>query len=331
VRVAVCGLGTIGRQHADNLSSLRGCALAGVFDRDAERRDAAAVRLGVRAYRAWAEALADPAVDAVLVATPGAAHRAAVLPALEAGKHVFVEKPLADTLADARAMVAAAAASDRVVQVGFCERFNPAFVEAKCATPRLGRVAAVQSSRVAPLALAHPEWGLGVLDTAVHNFDLLLWLTGRRPVAVRAHGARLYPEVPGFTAVTTTVRCDDGLIATDYVAWLRDAAHPLAACARARLALYGERGVFEVDQTARPASLLTADGFAQPDTVITGRPEYFGCLRLQLDAFLRAVETGGPSPVPAADGLKAELVATAAQVSLATGCEVPIPEGAWPG
>ncbi len=61
-----------------------------------------------------------------------------------------------------------------------------------------------------------------------------------------------------------------------------------------------------------------------------GRPDYFGCLRLQLDAFLRAVETGAPLPVPAADGLRAELVALAALKSLETGHEVPTPEETGP-
>lgn len=329
-RVAVCGLGNIGWTHLANLLTMRGSTVAGVFDRNAERAGTVARRHDLPAYRDWSALLADRSVDAVVLATPGAAHRRGVLDCLEAGKHVFVEKPLADDADDARAIVAAAARSRAVVQVGFCERFNPSFLEAKAAMPRLGRVSSVQSSRVAPLALSDPAWRLGPLDTAVHNFDLICWLTGLRPVTVRALPAHIYADVPGPTAVTTVVRFDGGLTAVDHVAWVRDGHHPLAVCARARLTLFGESGVFDVDLSSRPASLLTADGYAQPDSVILGRPDYYGCLRLQLDAFLRAIETGAPSPVPAADGLRAELVAVAALSSLTSGHEVAIPEDAWP-
>ena len=323
IRVAVCGLGAIGSEHLANLRTLRGCAVAGVFDRDPARAAAAADRHRVRAYRSFDALLADPAADAVVLATPAAAHRAGTLAALSAGKHVFVEKPLADTLADARAIHGAARAADRVVQVGFCERFNPAHLEAKRAVPALGRVRSVQSCRVGPLRLADPTWPLGPLDTAVHNFDLALWLTGWRPVVVTAFAEAVYLDWPGPTAVTTVVECDGGT-AVDHVAWVRDDAHPLAQCARSRLTLHGDRGAFDVDLTCRPARLLTADGYRQPDTVILGGPDYYGCLKLQLDAFLAAVAAGGPSPVPTAAGLAAEAVAVAALESVRTGRRVAV-------
>src|SRR5262249_22011182 len=142
--------------------------VAGVYDRDPGRTAAHAARAGVRAYWSSEELLADPAADAVLLATPASAHRDGVAAALAAGKHVFVEKPLADTVADARAIAAASAGHPGlVVQVGFCERFNLQYIEAKRAVPQLGRIRAVQSSRVAPLGLSDPAWGLGPLDTAV--------------------------------------------------------------------------------------------------------------------------------------------------------------------
>lgn len=323
IRVAVCGLGAIGGEHLANLRTLRGCAVAGVFDREPARTAAATDRHRVRAYPSFAALLADPGIDAVVLATPAAAHRDGVRAALAAGKHVFVEKPLADTLADARAVHAAARAAGRVVQVGFCERFNPAYLEAKRAVPAVGTVRSVRSSRDAPLRLADPGWPLGPLDTAVHNFDLVLWLTGWRPVAVTAFAEAVYPDWPGPTAVTTVVECDGGT-AVDHTAWVKADAHPLARSARSRLTLHGDRGVFEVDQSTRPAALLTAEGFRQPDTVLLGGPDYYGCLKLELDAFVAAVAAGGPSPVPTAAGVRAEAVAVAALASARTGRRVPV-------
>lgn len=329
VRVAVCGLGNIGETHLANLLTMRGCVVAGVFDQDAERMQVIARRYDLPAYRDWPALLSDRSVDAIILATPGSAHRRGVLACLEADKHVFVEKPLAENVDDAKAIVVAAARARTIVQGGFCERFNSSFLEAKAAMPRLGRVSSVQSSRVAPLSLANPAWRLGPLDTAVHNFDLICWLTGLRAVKLQAFSAQIYSDIPGPTAVTTVVRFDGGLTAIDHIAWVRDGAHPLAACARARMTLYGESGVFDVDLSTRPASLLTADAYVQPDSVVIGRTDYYGCLRLQLDAFLRAIETKSLSPVPAVDGLRAELIAIAALSSLNTGLEVTIPEDAW--
>ncbi len=329
IRVVVCGLGNIGRIHLDNLRSLRGCEVAGVFDQDETAAENSVDGMSCRVYSNWEGVLADESVDAVIVATPGKAHRAGVLSALKANKHVFVEKPLADDLADSAAIHHAAKQRQLVVQVGFCERFNPSFIEGRHAVATIGPVRSIQSSRVTPLSLSNPQWGLGALDTAIHNFDLILWLSGQRPISVQSFGVSLYPDIPRPTAITTIIQFESRLTAVDHVAWLRDRAHPLAACARARMAIYGEQGIFDIDLSTRPASLLTSDSFTQPDSVILGRSDYFSCLRLQLDAFLTAIETGSPSPVTTLDGLRAEYIATAAQKSLATGTPTFISEESW--
>src|SRR5690349_12872068 len=108
VRLAICGIGKIGRVHLANLQSLRGCEVAGVFDTDAAELGRISASAGVRAFVSADELLSDPAVDAVVIATPTSSHRELTLGALRAGKHVFVEKPLAGTIADAEAIVDAA-------------------------------------------------------------------------------------------------------------------------------------------------------------------------------------------------------------------------------
>src|SRR6266568_2999792 len=129
--LAICGLGNIGKVHLENLRSLRGCRVVGLFDRNRQEVERLAAGLGIRRYTATDEVFADPEWNAVVVATPSGSHREYVVRALDAGKHVFVEKPLAGTLADAEAIVAAKSKSDRVVQVGFCERFNVNYMAAR--------------------------------------------------------------------------------------------------------------------------------------------------------------------------------------------------------
>src|SRR6266567_8500766 len=120
--LAICGIGNIGKVHLENLLSLRGCDVAGVFDTNPTALARAASCAGVRAYASPEELLSDDHAQAIVVATPSSSHREWCMRALAAGKHVFVEKPLAGTLEDARAIVEAARGSGKVVQVGFCER-----------------------------------------------------------------------------------------------------------------------------------------------------------------------------------------------------------------
>jgi predicted dehydrogenase len=324
IQLAICGLGNIGKVHLGNLHSLRGCRVAGLFDRNREHAERLAAGLGARAYGAADDVFADPVLDAVVIATPSGSHREFAVRALSAGKHVFVEKPLAGTLADAEAIVAAKSQSDRVVQVGFCERFNVNYMEAKRAVSegRLGRIRAIQSSRTAPYAYSDPAWELGVLDTAVHNFDLILWLMGQRPRSVLARGVQVYGDSEIPHTVTTMLTFPDGARATDQISWVKDDAHPLHQCARSRMVVHGDTGVFEIDLTSRPSSQLSEEGFRMMDTVILGHPDYYGCLKLQFEFFLNSIESGAPILAPVEDAFEVERVALAARDSLRSGREI---------
>ena len=233
-------------------------------------------------------------------------------------------KPLAGTLIDGEAIAKAVADSECVVQVGFCERFNAQYLEAKRAvlSGSLGKIRAVHTSRVAPYSMSNPNWDLGVLDTAVHNLDLILWLTGRRVRTVLERGTQVYPDTSISHSATILLSFDEGAMAVDHIAWVRDDVHPLHVCARSRMFIQGDEGVFNIDLTERPSSLLRKDKFQQIDTVILGGPEYPGCLKLQFEGFLNSIETGVPVLAPVEEALETERVAVAAQESLRTGREV---------
>ena len=326
VNIAICGLGNIGKVHLSNLRSLRGCAITGIFDARREVSGPLAEANGVSEYSNLDAMFADDRADAIVVATPSSSHRELTVRALDSGRHVFVEKPLAGTLADAEAIVNAAAASDRLVQVGFCERFNAQYIEARSAVQvgSLGRVRAIYSSRIAPLQLCDPTWELGALDTAVHNLDLILWLMGRAPHAVQSRGVQVYPSPAIPHSVVTSLRFPDGALATDHITWLDDRAHPLHECARSRMLILGDKGSFEVDLSARPSALLQASSYRMRDTVILGGPEYYGCLKLQFESFFRSIEEGVPVLAPPADALFVEKVALAARDSLMRNEEIAI-------
>lgn len=322
VNFAIVGYGNIGKVHASNLATLRNCNVAGVHDvLSTALSDAPA---GVRRYDAVAEMLDDSSVDAVVVSTPTDSHRAFAEAVLRAGKHLFIEKPLAGTFADAEAIVRAARDTPVCAQAGFCERFNPQYLEAKRAVESgaIGSIRAIQSSRVAPYSLGNPAWELGILDTAVHNFDLILWLMKQAPATVQCVGTRLYPDASIVHTATTVLRFENGAMATDQIAWLLDDEHPLHECARSSMRIMGTHGTFDIDLSTRPSALLTGRSYRQIDTVILGGPDYYGCLKLQFEAFLRSIEEGQPVMAPLSDALLAEKVVIAASESLKSGREV---------
>jgi predicted dehydrogenase len=324
IRIGICGAGRIGRVHIENLQSLRGCEVAGIVEPHPARLRAAVDDYGVSAYADLDTLLGDRSVDAVVVAAPSDAHADVACRALAAGKHVFIEKPLADTLEACRRIQQAAARSGRVAQTGFCERFNVHYLEARRAvrTGQVGVVRAIHTSRYAPCRSADPGWPLGVLDTAVHNLDLILWLFGRLPRSVLARGVQVYGNPPIPHSATILLTFDDGAMAVEQIAWLDDAGHPLGHCARSRMMIQGTHGVFAVDLEDRPSSLLSRGEYRQVDTVILGAREYPGCLKLQFEYFLQAIESGAPVLAPIEDAVKVERVALAAKESLDSGREV---------
>ena len=322
--LAICGTGRIGTVHFENLRTFRGCRIIGLCDLDGDRVARLVRGKEIRSYSSTDEMLADPEIHAVVIATSSSSHRDLTLRALAAGKHVFVEKPLADTIEDAAAIVNAAKNSNLVVQVGFCERFNPHYMEARAAVQsgRLGKIRAIYSSRIAPYEWCDPSWKLGVLDTAVHNLDLALWILGMKPLDVLARGTNLYSDSDMLHSVTTLLRFPNGVVVEDHTMWLRVAKHPLHQCSRSRMLVLGDAGLFEIDLNSRPASALTTERFEMCDTVILGGEGYYGCLKLQFESFLRSIEERVPVVAPVADALLVECVILAVQESLRTGREV---------
>src|SRR5262249_17233090 len=124
LRIGIIGFGGQGQFLLETCRRLGGIEVRSVYDPRARAP-------GTQAAGSYQEILAAAAVDAVFIASPAQAHREQCEAALAAGKHVFVEKPLADTAEDAAAIVAVAARSDCLLMVDHCERFNPAFLDAR--------------------------------------------------------------------------------------------------------------------------------------------------------------------------------------------------------
>jgi predicted dehydrogenase len=205
ITVAILGAGFMGRSHAVNYKALGDRVRVKVVAARREEQAAnVAQTVGATTTSDLDAAVRDPAVDAVDVCLPTPLHRMWAERALAAGKHVFLEKPIALSAEDANAIVAAAEASRRAFMVGLVLRFWPEYVELqqRVAARELGRPLSVSTYRLSPPVdwnewMADPEQSGGVaVDLLVHDFDQMNWLLGE-PRRVFAHS----PRVGHVTAV----------------------------------------------------------------------------------------------------------------------------------
>lgn len=185
VRVAVLGVGSLGREHARVYAELAReglVELAGLYDVQPAAAAAQAEKLGVPAFPSVEAALA--AADAVSVVTPTVTHHALARQALEAGRHVLVEKPMTDSAAQAADLVERAGARGLVLQVGHIERFNPVFryLEEACTQPRF-----IECHRLSPFPKRSTDIGV-VLDLMIHDLDVILAFVKSPLAAVEAVG-----------------------------------------------------------------------------------------------------------------------------------------------
>jgi predicted dehydrogenase len=195
MRIGILGAGHMGRMHARVYRALPEVELAGIVGRDPTRVNTVAADLGIPAFTDPRRLLDDDSVHAIDVTYPTALHREFVVAALERGKHVLCETPLALTMADADAMISAAYQHDRVFMVALLMRFVAEYVHIhdEVVSGALGRPVAAYAGRLAP-----PHWsadrprdfsvyGEPVVELMIHDFDYLNWIFGL-PDAIWAAG-----------------------------------------------------------------------------------------------------------------------------------------------
>ncbi len=181
-RVGVVGAGGLGIHHVRILRDLCGPRFAGFFDADAARAAAVCDQLGVVAFPSLATLLR--VVDAVSVVVPTSLHHGVGRQVLEAGKHLFIEKPFTVTLEEADELIHGAAVAGVVLQIGHVERFNRAV---RAAMPFVDGPRFIESDRLAPFNPRGSDVAV-VLDLMIHDLDLVHTLVGARVVEVQAMG-----------------------------------------------------------------------------------------------------------------------------------------------
>ena len=203
-RAAVVGAGRLGSLHAAKYAALPGVALTQVVDIDGARAEQLASQHQAAASTDF-RALKN--VDVVTVASPGVTHFEIASHLLRAGYDVLLEKPMAATLADARALTALAESSDRILQIGHLERFNPVV---KHLRGMLNQPRFVECHRLAPFTERGTDVDV-VLDLMVHDLDVLMSLTGADATAVEALGVAVLTDQTDVA--NARIRFSNGMIA----------------------------------------------------------------------------------------------------------------------
>lgn len=190
IRIGVLGAGHLGRIHIQQLLTLDGCELVGFHDPRVERQELVTKEFGVRSFADVEELMAQ--VDAVDIVTPTLSHYALACRALDLGKDVFIEKPLTNTVEEAKDLVERAKVSGRLVQVGHVERFNPAF---QVARPFLAQPMFIESHRLAQFNPRGTDVSV-VLDLMIHDIDIILHVVNSELEEVRASGVAVVSDTP---------------------------------------------------------------------------------------------------------------------------------------
>jgi predicted dehydrogenase len=206
LRIAVIGVGHLGQHHARILGTLDGVRLAAVVDTKPGRAEEIASKNGTVGLTEYQQLL-DGAVDGVVVAVPTEIHRDVALPFLERGIGVLVEKPMAHSLAEADAMLAAAAASGATLAVGHTERYNPAVATM---LPLVTSPRFIEVHRLGAFSERSLDIDV-VFDVMIHDLDIILALVRSEVAAIEAVGVPVL--TPKFDIANARLRFASGCIA----------------------------------------------------------------------------------------------------------------------
>lgn len=220
MKVAIVGLGYWGPNLLRNLVALIGPESVVVVDHSLDRIAAVMPQYPALTYHLTLDqALRDDEVGAVIVATPVSSHAALAQKALQAGRHVLVEKPLASSVAEARGLVACAEERDRVLMVGHTFLFSPR-VERMREYLREGRLGRVQYATSSRLNLGLHQRDVGVIwDLAPHDFSILFHLLEEFPVSVQTSGRGVVRE-GSLDVAFVNLSFASGIVASVDVSWL---------------------------------------------------------------------------------------------------------------
>jgi UDP-N-acetylglucosamine 3-dehydrogenase len=327
VNIGLVGCGAFGESHLQGFRAVPSARVAACFDTDAARARRIAEQFGIpQVCDSLEEICGLPGLQAIDVVTPEQTHLEPVRTALAAGKHVFVEKPLATDLAECAAMIEAAGAARRFLMVGHILRFETkyAMLKDEIASGGLGSPVSMHARRNRPKSLL-PLYGRThpALENSIHDIDLMLWYVGQPVRRVRGYArhatGRKHPET--FWGV---IEFEGGAIGVTETIWMLPDAGVFLDDA---FQFIGTAGVANIQLHPGTFAILRESGYQIPDVSYDPRVggAARGALRDELAYFCECVQTGrAPEVITAADAMRAVRVVLALIESAEAGRDIEI-------
>jgi UDP-N-acetylglucosamine 3-dehydrogenase len=327
IRYAVIGLGWFGEKHCEVLAGLPNVELFALCTRRTERLQELARRFGVRhTYTDYHDLLSNPEIQAVSVTTMWDQHTGPALAALQAEKHVFLEKPMASTVEDCDAIVTAARSARGFFVVGHICRFNPRYASAKSAIAegRIGKIVSMYARRNIPAHVTDDILNkIGpIIGDGVHDTDLMLWYTGAKVVSAYAQTVdvrgRKHPDL-GWTMY----RFDSGAVGVLENVWCLPEGTPFQI--DERMEILGSEGSIHIQETHPNYSVCDRQGWHSPDTTYWPllHGVRAGALREELAYFTDCIQEGRrPTIITPEESRAAVAACLAAEQSAASGAVV---------
>src|SRR6516165_6279209 len=291
LRVGVIGVGVMGSNHARVLAELPNVEFVGVADPDRAQARSVAQALGCAEFPDFAS-LIEQDVEAVTIAAPTHVHQEIALACISRGIHVLVEKPIASSIIEGRAIVAAARRAGVTLMIGHVERFNPAVQAIKDAL-RGEDILSIAITRVGPFPPRMSNVGV-VIDLAVHDIDLIRWFTDSEIVEVQPQLSSAKAEREDIALLQ--FRTASGVLAQINTNWLTPFKARTVHVATKRKYVIGDLLTRQVTECF---------GF-QPDGSYSMRHLSVGHaepLRAELSAFVQAIRTGRTPAVTGEEGV----------------------------
>ncbi len=328
VRVGLIGCGVMGTDHARILRrEVAGARLVATYDADKSRAEAVARRAdGARAFASARALIADPDVQAVIIASPDETHAELSIACIEAGKPALCEKPLASSLDDCRAVMAAEMkAGRRLIQVGFMRRFDPGYraMKGKIGEAELGRPIFLHCVHRNAIAPSYITSDLVLANSAVHEFDISRFILDEEFASVTVISGKPTRNAETRRPQFVALESQSGIVVTIEVFLDAQYGYDVQAelvCENGTASLAPLRPLAE-RRAGRDGSAVESDW----------RQRFADAYRVQLQEWIAAIADGGAVGASAWDGYAASVTAAAALEARASGVKTKVAIGERPG
>ena len=305
LKAGVAGVGYLGRFHAQKYAALPDSELVGVFDASPERCREIAAELGVKAFESLDAMSAE--VELVSAAATTSAHFAVAKQCLEAKRHILIEKPISPTVGEAEELVRLAAKHDLIMQVGYLERFNPAFLQC---VDKIGQPQFIEAIRIASFLERGADVDV-VLDLMSHDLDLVLSIAKAPVKELHAVGKSLMTDSTDLANVR--IIFEDGCVANM-------TASRISSKVERKLRVFQQDSYFSLDFAEPSVRIIERVGEGQGLDAFSGeriKLEKADALLAEIKSFLQAVRGECPPAVSGWDGLRAMRVAESVMADIA--------------